>query len=86
MDKILSQLRDDFLTDDKAINFAKNNDESMFYSAYYKNHFEDIVFNRFQQNDEFAKFVMGNGEVLTMIRRQMLPLIYQDLRKSNIAT
>ena len=75
-----------FLVDDKAINFAKNNDESMFYTAYYKNRFEDIVFSRFQQNDEFAKFVMSNEEALTSIMAQMLPLIYQDLRKSNIAT
>lgn len=86
MDKVLSQFRDDFLADDKAVNFAKNNDESMFYTAYYKNRFEDIVFSRFQQNDEFAKFVMGNEEALTSIMAQMLPLIYQDLKKSNVAT
>ena len=85
MDKVLSQFHDDFLVDDKAINFAKNNDESMFYTAYYKNRFEDIVFNRFQQNDEFAKFVMSNEDVLSAIMKQMLPLIYQDLRKSHIA-
>ena len=51
MDKVLSQFRDDFLADDKAVTFAKNNGESMFYTAYYKNRFEDIVFSRFQQND-----------------------------------
>ena len=86
MDKVLSQFRDDFLADDKAVNFAKNNGESMFYTAYYKNRFEDIVFSRFQQNDEFAKFVMGNEEALTSIMAQMFPLIYQYLRKSNLAT
>ncbi len=66
------------MADDKAVNFAKNNDESMFYT-YYKNRFEDIIFNRFQQNDEFAKFVMSNEDVLSAIMKQMLPLIYQDL-------
>ena len=81
MDKVLSQFHDDFMADEKAVNFAKENSEKMFYNAYYKNRFEDIAFERFQQNDEFAKFVMGTEGVMETLMMKMLHGIYQDLKR-----
>lgn len=80
-DRVLQQIADDFQRDPKAVNFAKHNDERMFYQSYYQSKFTDIILDRFQQNDEFVKFVTGSEEVMRSIMEGMLHEVYEGLRR-----
>jgi hypothetical protein len=76
-DKVLQQIADDFQNDPRAVNFAKHNDEKMFYQS----KFEDIILERFQQNDEFMKFVTSSEAVMRSIMDGMLHEVYEGLRR-----
>ena len=80
-DRVLQQIADDFRHDPKAVNFAKHNDERMFYQSYYQSKFTDIILERFQQNDEFMKFVLGSEEAMRSIMDGMLHEVYAGLRQ-----
>ncbi len=76
-DKVLQQIADDFQNAPRAVNFAKHNDEKMFYQS----KFEDIILERFQQNDEFMKFVTSSEAVMRSIMDGMLHEVYEGLRR-----
>ena len=76
-DKVLQQIADDFQNDPRAVNFAKHNDEKMFYQS----KFEDIILERFQQNDECMKFVTSSEAVMRSIMDGMLHEVYEGLRR-----
>ncbi|MDD6119145.1 MAG: hypothetical protein PUB57_01230 [Selenomonadaceae bacterium] len=80
-DKVLQQIADDFQNDPRAVNFAKHNDEKTFYQSFYQSKFEDIILERFQQNDEFMKFVTSSEAVMRSIMDGMLHEVYEGLRR-----
>ena len=83
MDKVLTQIIDDFKDDAKAVNFAKENDEDMFYHDYYKEKFEDILYARFAQNRSFMEFLANNENAMQEIMKTMVHQVYEGLRKKN---
>ena len=81
MDKVLTQIVDDFKGDPKAVKFAKDNDERMFYSGYYQNKFSDIVVDRFEQDHAFMELLARNENAMQMLMQGMLHEVYEGLRR-----
>ena len=81
MDKVLTQIIDDFQDDAKAVNFAKANDEKMFYRDYYQEKFEDILFARFAQNQSFMEFLAKNENAMQELMQGMVHQVYEGLRR-----
>jgi type I restriction enzyme R subunit len=52
MDKVLVQLTQDFMADDRLIDLAKNNPQSTF-ERIFEQQFKDIAALRYEQNEEF---------------------------------
>lgn len=81
MDKVLTQIIDDFKDDAKAVNFAKTNDEKMFYRGYYQDKFEDILFTRFAQNQQFMEFLAKHENAMQELMSGMVHQVYEGLRR-----
>jgi type I restriction enzyme R subunit len=58
MDKVMEQITNDFLDDDKMVQFAKNNDAKQFRKVYNKE-FPKKTYKRFQQNNEMFDKMMS---------------------------
>lgn len=82
MDKVLTQIIDDFKEDAKAVNFAKANNERMFYRDYYKNKFTDILFARFAQNRAFMDFLAQHENAMQELMQGMVHQVYEGLRRN----
>ena len=83
MDKVFSQLQNDFLNDKKAVNFAKTNNLEMFIQAYYNDKFQNLLFERFMQNQDFANLIFAHPEIIQKIQSSLAGEIYTALRNKN---
>jgi type I restriction enzyme R subunit len=80
MDKVMMQLTDDMMTDDKLVGFAKSNDEATF--AYiFEQQFKEIAANRYEQNDEFFIRMFNDENFMKFTISQLMPEIYKKMRK-----
>lgn len=81
MDKVISQIEEDFLSDDYMRDFAKNNNESMF-DRIYKEAFMKFAVSRYQQNDEFFVKMFSEEKFMEMVMNSMKHDIYRKLKIS----
>lgn len=80
MDKVLAQLRKDFMADERMVDLARNNPQATF-EKIFKQQFIDIAASRYEQNEEFFVRLFKDEEFLNEVLRLMLPEIYRSLRK-----
>jgi len=78
-DKVLAQIKDDIMKDDKIVNSAKSGDKTAFRTLYEKV-FNDIAINRYEENDNFFKGLFENADKLKFIKELLLVDLYNELR------
>ena len=80
MDKVLEQIQQDFLADEKLVSFAQNNDEAMF-GLKFEQEFEDFAAKRYEENDAFFVKMFTDSGVMKSIVDMLKPIIYRKMRK-----
>ena len=80
MDKVLAQLAQDFMADDRLVDLAKNNPQSTF-ERIFEQQFKDVAALRYEQNEEFFVRMFKDEEFMAEVIRLMLPEVYRRLRK-----
>ena len=80
MDKVLEQIQEDFLADEKLVSFAQNNDEAMF-GLKFEQEFENLAAQRYEQNDAFFKRLFSDSNVMKSVMEMLKPIIYSKMRK-----
>ena len=80
MDKVLAQLTEDFMKDDKLVELAKNNPQSTF-EMIFEQQFKDIAALRYEQNEEFFVRMFKDEAFMAEVVKLMLPEVYRKLRK-----
>lgn len=79
MDKVLAQLTEDFMADERIVELAKNNPQSTF-EKIFEEQFRDVASLRYEKNDEFFVRMFRDEEFMNEVIRLMLPEIYRKLR------
>ena len=82
MDKVLSQMQNDFAKQEKWQNAAKNNDKETFKMIFDKE-FPAMAAERFEQNDEFFKKLFADPDAMKLLMDSLGTLLYENL-KTNI--
>jgi len=82
MDKVMMQIEQDFLSEERLKNFAKNNDESMF-SRIYQDEFKKIAALRYEQNDALFVRLFNDEDFMNYVMNLMQSEIYRKLKKSS---
>lgn len=80
MDKVLAQLTDDFLADDRLVDLAKHNPQATF-AKIFEQEFKDIAATRYEQNEEFFVRMFSDEEFMSQVIKLMLPEVYRRLRR-----
>ena len=80
MDKVLEQIQQDFLADEKLVSFAQNNDEAMF-GLKFEQEFENFAAKRYEENDAFFVKMFTDSGVMKSIVDMLKPIIYRKMRK-----
>ena len=83
MDKVLSQLVEDMVKDEELIAFGKNNNQKTF-ELVYTDILKRIIIDRLEQNNDFFDKLAGDEDFRNMISDQLLPLVYERIRKSKV--
>jgi len=80
MDKVLEQLTQDFMADERLVDLAKNNPQSTF-ERIFEQQFKDIAAVRYEQNEEFFVRMFKDEEFMDEVIKLLLPEVYRKLRK-----
>jgi type I restriction enzyme R subunit len=80
MDKILAQLTQDFMADERLVDLAKNNPQSTF-ERIFEQQFKDIAALRYEKNEEFFVRMFKDEDFMSEVMRLLLPEVYRKLRK-----
>lgn len=80
MDKVLEQIQEDFLADEKLVSFAKSNDEAMF-GLKFEQEFENFAAKRYEQNDAFFMRLFSDSGIMKSVIEMLKPIIYRKMRK-----
>ncbi|MDO8549464.1 MAG: type I restriction endonuclease [Ignavibacteria bacterium] len=80
MDKILAQLTQDFMADERLVDLAKNNPQSTF-ERIFEQQFKDIAALRYEQNEEFFVRMFKDEEFMCEVIKLLFPEVYRKLRK-----
>ena len=80
MDKVLAQLTEDFMQDDRLVELAKNNPQSTF-EMIFEQQFKDVAALRYEQNEEFFVRMFKDEAFMAEVVKLMLPEVYRKLRK-----
>ena len=80
MDKVLEQIQEDFLADEKLVSFAKSNDEAMF-GLKFEQEFENFAAKRYEQNDAFFMRMFSDSGIMKSVIEMLKPIIYRKMRK-----
>lgn len=83
-DKVLAQVKSDIMKDEQIVNAAKSGDKTAF-RALYEKKFNEIVINRYEENDKFFKSLFENEDKLEFIRKSLLDDLYDELRSQDIS-
>ncbi|HYF81911.1 MAG TPA: type I restriction endonuclease [Clostridia bacterium] len=82
MDKVLAQLTQDFMSDERLVDLAKNNPQSTF-ERIFEQQFKDIAALRYEQNEEFFVRMFKDEAFMAEVIKFMLPEVYRKLRKKS---
>lgn len=80
MDKVLEQLTQDFMADERLVDLAKNNPQSTF-ERIFEQQFKDMAALRYEQNEEFFVRMFKDEEFMSEVIKLLLPEVYHKLRK-----
>ena len=80
MDKVLEQIQQDFLADEKLVSFAQNNDETMF-GLKFEQEFENFAAKRYEENDAFFVKMFTDSGVMKSVMEMLKPIVYRKMRK-----
>jgi|SRR5680860_13770 len=80
MDKVLAQLTQDFMADERLVNLAKNNPQSTF-ERIFEQQFKDIAALRYEQNEEFFVRMFKDEEFMGEVIKLLFPEVYRKLRE-----
>ena len=80
MDKVLAQLTQDFMADERLVDLAKNNPQSTF-ERIFEQQFKDIAAIRYEQNEEFFVRMFKDEEFMGEVIKLLVPEVYRKLRK-----
>ncbi len=78
MDKVLEQIQQDFLADEKLVSFAQNNDEAMF-GLKFEQEFENFAAKRYEENDAFFIKMFTDSGVMKSVMEMLKPIIYRKM-------
>ncbi len=79
MDKVLAQLTQDFMADERLVDLARNNPPSTF-EKIFEQQFKNVAAARYEQNEEFFVRMFKDEEFMGEVMRLMLPEVYRRLR------
>ena len=79
MDKVMEQITQDFVDDEKMVQFAKNNDPEEFRKVY-DDEFKKKAFKRYQQNSEMFEKMMSEEGYMEDFMKSMFKYIYENLK------
>lgn len=80
MDKVLEQVSNDFVNDQRMVNIAKDNDITVF-TPIFEDDFKKKAANRYEQNDQFFVKMFEDPEFMNLVIEEIKPIIYDKLRK-----
>jgi type I restriction enzyme R subunit len=80
MDKVLAQLAQDFMADERLVDLARNNPQSTF-EKIFEQQFKDVAAQRYEQNEEFFVRMFKDEEFMNVVIKLMMPEVYRKLRK-----
>lgn len=80
MDKVLAQLTEDFMADDRLVDLAKNNSQSTF-ERIFEQKFKDIAAQRYEQNEEFFVKMFKDEMFMNEVMKLLFPEVYKKLRE-----
>lgn len=79
MDKVMEQITQDFVDDEKMVQFAKNNNPEEFRKVY-DDEFKKKAFKRYQQNSEMFEKMMSEEGYMEDFMTSMFKFIYDKLK------
>ena len=79
MDKVMEQITQDFVDDDRMVQFAKNNNPEDFKKVY-DEEFKKKAFKRYQQNTEMFEKMMSEEGYMEDFMKSMFKYIYENLK------
>lgn len=79
MDKVMEQIAQDFVDDDRMVQFAKNNNPEDFRKVY-DDEFKKKAFKRYQQNTEMFEKMMAEEGYMEDFMKSMFKFIYDKLK------
>ena len=79
MDKVMEQITQDFVDDDRMVQFAKNNNPEDFKKYMMKN-LKRKAFKRYQQNTEMFEKMMSEEGYMEDFMKSMFKYIYENLK------
>lgn len=79
MDKVMEQITQDFVDDEKMVQFAKNNNSEEFKKVY-DDEFKKKAFRRYQQNTEMFEKMMSEEGYMEDFMKSMFKYIYESLK------
>lgn len=80
MDKVLQQLTQDFMADQRLVDLAKNNPQATF-ERIFEQQFKEIAALRYEKNEEFFVRMFKDETFMGEVIRLLLPEVYKKLRK-----
>ncbi len=84
MDKVLAQMAQDFMADERLVELAKNNTQSTF-EKIFEQQFKDVAAERYEQNEEFFVRMFKDEAFMGEVIKLMLPEVYRKLKVKNNA-
>jgi type I restriction enzyme R subunit len=79
MDKVLAQMAQDFMADERLVELAKNNTQSTF-EKIFEQQFKDVAAERYEQNEEFFVRMFKDEAFMGEVIKLMLPEVYRKLK------
>ena len=79
MDKVLAQLTEDFMKDDRLVDLAKNNPKETF-ERIFEQQFMAFAADRYEQNEEFFIRMFRDAEFMSEVMKLLLPEVYRKLK------
>ena len=80
MDKVLSQLENDYASEEKWQSYAQNNDRKTFMLLFEKD-FPDMAATRYEQNDDFFVRMFSDADMMRQVMDSMGTVLYKRLKK-----
>lgn len=79
MDKVFMQIENDFLSEERLVNFARDNDESMF-KLIFEQEFMSKAMKRYEQNEKFFVKLFQYADFLGAVMNMLRGDVYRKMR------